>query len=89
MNKASVQDQLIESGDLVLVEQRASATSGEIVVVLVDGEATVKRLVQGSDYWMLKPESTERYSPIILRENFQVQGIIRKVLKKGAFLLDN
>ena len=54
MNKASVQDQLIESGDLVLVEQRASATSGEIVVVLVDGEATVKRLVQGSDYWMLR-----------------------------------
>ena len=90
MNKAKIGSELIENGDLVLVEQRATANSGEIVVALVDGEATIKRLAKGSGYWILKPESTEKkYSPIILKENFQVQGIITKVLKKGAFLLED
>ncbi len=90
MNKAPVGDEPIENGDLVLVEQRATANSGDIVVALVDGEATIKRLVKGSGYWILKPESTKKkYSPIILKEDFQVQGIITKVLKKGAFLLND
>ena len=89
MNQASINDELIEEGDLVLVEQKPTAVSGQIVVALLDGEATVKRLVQGPDYWVLKPESSEKYDSIFLNNNFQVQGVVTKVLKQGGFLLDD
>ncbi len=89
MNKANVEGGLIENGDLVVVEQRATAQPGEIIVALVDGEATIKRLAKGSGYYMLKPESTKAFPPIILTDDFQVQGVVKRVLKKGAFLLDD
>lgn len=89
MNQAILHDVHIEDGDLVVVEQRAHALSGEIIVALVDGEATIKRLAKGDGYYMLKPESNNQlHSPIILLEDFQVQGVVTRVLKKGAFLLD-
>lgn len=88
MNQAVVQGEHIETGDLVVVEQRPVANPGEIIVALVDGQATIKRLAQGSGYWILKPESSKPYSPIILNEDFQIQGVVIRVLKKGVFLLD-
>ena len=80
---------MIEDGDLVLVEQKPTAVSGQIIVALVDGEATVKRLAQGPDYWVLKPESNRKYDPIFSNSDFQVQGVVTKVLKQGGFLLDD
>jgi repressor LexA len=88
MNKAMVNEQCIESGDLLLVRQQSAARSGDVVVALIDGEATIKRLVQGEGYFLLKPESTNpNHKPIILNRDFQVQGIVSKVLKKGSELL--
>ena len=89
MNQAILHDVHIEDGDLVVVEQRANALPGEVIVALVDGEATIKRLAKGDGYYMLKPESSNKsHSPVILLEDFQVQGVVTRVLKKGAFLLD-
>lgn len=88
MNQAVVKEQRIESGDLLLVRQQATARSGEIVVALVDDEVTIKRLVKGEDYFLLKPESTNpKHRPIILNRDFQVQGVISRVLKRGSELL--
>lgn len=88
MNQAVVQEQSIESGDLLLVRQQATARSGEVVVALVDDEVTIKRLVKGEDYFLLKPESTNpKHRPIILNRDFQVQGVISRVLKRGSELL--
>jgi len=48
----------ILDGDYVLVEQRAAARSGEIVVALVDDEeATVKRFFLEDGYVRLQPEN--------------------------------
>jgi repressor LexA len=89
MNRALVHGERIESGDLVLVRQTPTANSGEIIVALVDGEATIKKLIAGPGYYLLKPESTnQQYSPMILRDDFRVQGVVTRVLKKGAILLD-
>lgn len=89
MNKAVVHGGRIENGDLVVVEQRPSANPGEIIVALVDGQATIKKLGQGHGYWVLKPDSTYKtHSPIILEEDFSIQGVVIRVLKNGAFLLD-
>ncbi len=88
MNRAKVEGQTIEDGDLVLVRQQERADPAKIVVALVDGEATIKRLVKGTGYYMLKPESTNRrYRPIIVAQEFRVQGIVSRVFKKGGELL--
>jgi repressor LexA len=89
MNQSRLHGEYVENGDLVVVEQRATAQPGEIIVALVDGEATIKRLVKGDGYWILKPESSKSYSPIILTEDFQIQGVVIRVLKRGAFHLND
>jgi len=50
----------------------------------------VKRFMQGPGYYYLKPESTEtEHRPIVLDEDFRVQGVVVDVLKKGSALLDS
>jgi repressor LexA len=88
MNRALLHGENIENGDLVIVEQRPVARPGEIIVALVDGQATIKRFAEGPGYWILKPESSEVHSPIFLTDEFQIQGVVKRVLKKGAFLLN-
>ncbi|MBI4489356.1 MAG: repressor LexA [Deltaproteobacteria bacterium] len=88
MNRAKVEGQTIEDGDLVLVRQQERADPGKIVVALVDGEATIKKLVKGLGYYVLRPESTNpKHRPIIVAQDFRVQGIVCRVFKKGAELL--
>ena len=53
----------ILTGDLVVVHRQPTAQNGEIVVALLEDEATVKRLSRrGGEVWLL-PEN-ENYSPI-------------------------
>jgi repressor LexA len=88
MNKASVRGERIENGDLVLVRQQSTAKPRDIVVALIDGEATIKRLVRVAGHWVLKPESTEaKHQPIVLGPSFRMQGSVVRVLKKGSELL--
>ena len=62
---------------LVLIRQQAYADSGQIVVVVIDGEATVKRLGVVSDYYVLKPESSSRlHQPIVFDREAMIQGIV-------------
>ncbi len=89
MNRAVVGDEKIEDGDLVLVRQQATAESGDIVVALIDREATIKRLQRAPGYWVLQPNSTNTvHRPIVATEEFRVQGVVQKVLKKGAALVN-
>ncbi len=77
MDKAGIND-----GDLVLVRQQPIAENGELVVALIDDEATIKEFHRGKDAIILIPRSTNReHKPIILTENFQVQGVVVKTIK--------
>ena len=88
MNRAKIEGQTIDDGDLVLVRQQERANPGKLVVVLVDGEATIKKLVKGSGYYVLQPESTNlKNRPIIVTQDFRVQGIVCRVFKKGGDLV--
>lgn len=88
MNQAKVEGQSIEDGDLLLVRQQDRADPGKIVVAIVDGEATIKKLVKGPGYHVLKPESSSaKHRPIIVAQDFRIQGIISRVFKKGGELL--
>ena len=48
----------ILSGDLVVVRPQKTAENGEIVVALVDGEATVKRFYREENSVRLQPENS-------------------------------
>lgn len=57
----------IFSGDIIISEKTASAENGEIVVALIDDEATVKRFFKEDGHFRLQPENDE-YAPIITDE---------------------
>jgi repressor LexA len=85
MNRACVPGGRIDDGDLVLVRQQVTAHHGDIVVALIDGEATVKRLAVAPGYLVLKPESSDRsHRPILAEDDFRVLGKVTRVLKKGS-----
>ena len=75
----------ILDGDFVLVHQQPTAEQGEIVVALIEDEATVKRFYKDKNKIKLKPEN-DTMEPIIIdpEENDvaiigKVQGVVRKV----------
>ena len=57
----------ILDGDIVIVNQTPVADNGEIVVALIDDEATVKRFFKEDEHIRLQPEN-DKYSPIIVDE---------------------
>lgn len=75
-------DSMIEAGifdgDYVLVRTQPTAESGEIVAVLFDDEATVKRLVQRREGLFLQPEHP-RMVPIKVTKEDRVR-ILGKVI---------
>lgn len=88
MNKAKVDGSTIDDGDLILVRQQPVARNGDIIVGMVDGEATVKTLVKAPGYAILKPDSKDKsHTPIVVGSDFRVAGKVTHVLKKGFGLL--
>ena len=57
----------IVDGDIVIVEQTPVASNGEIVVALIEDEATVKRFYKEKGHFRLQPEN-DNYEPIIVDE---------------------
>jgi repressor LexA len=70
----------ILDGDLVVVKQQETARNGEIVVALIDDEATVKRFFREDGHVRLQPEN-DAFAPIISTE-VQVLGKVVGVLRK-------
>lgn len=76
MNKAG-----INNGDLVLVKQQSSAQNGDKVIALIDNKATINEYQHVGNNIILKPKSTNHeHTPIILTEDFQIQGIVENVI---------
>lgn len=69
----------IVDGDLVLVRRQEAAQPGEIVVALLDNEATVKRFARDGDALVLKPEHPTM-KPIIVRPGERDVKILGKVI---------
>jgi len=74
----SMIDVHIMPGDLVVVRPQSSAESGEIVVALIDDEATLKRFYREGEEIRLKPENSSMKSLIYRERDAEVQ-IIGKV----------
>lgn len=63
----SMIDAGILSGDLVLVKKQSSANNGDIVVALIEDEATVKTFYKEKDMIRLQPEN-QFMSPILTKD---------------------
>jgi repressor LexA len=77
----SMVDAGILNGDYVVVRPQDTAVDGEIIVALVEEEATVKRFFRESDHIRLQPEN-KTMDPIIVRDVSilgRVVGVFRKV----------
>ncbi|OCL28635.1 repressor LexA [Orenia metallireducens] len=69
----------IYEGDLVLVRQQEDIENGEIAVVMVNDEATLKRIYKTDNKIILQPENP-RYKPIQLCEgNVRIIGKVVEV----------
>lgn len=69
----------INDGDFVVVRQQRLAESGDIVVAMRDGEATVKRLFIADHRIELRPEN-KRLKPIVISHEDESFAILGKVV---------
>ena len=77
----SMVDAYIDDGDRVLVERTGSASSGEMVVALLDdGSVTLKRLRIENGHVFLVPENPE-FEPLRVKE-LRILGRVIGVLRK-------
>ncbi len=73
----------IKDGDLVLVRQQTTARNDDIVVALIDDEATVKEYHAAGETVVLKPRSkNKQHQPIVLTKDFEVQGVVVTAIPK-------
>jgi len=71
----------INPGDLLIVDRAIEPVSNKIVVAIVDGELTLKRLIIDREQYYLVPENQD-YQPIVITEDmsFSIWGVVTFVI---------
>jgi repressor LexA len=78
----SMIDAHIVDGDMVIVRVQSAAQNGDIVVALVNGEATVKRLFVEKSSVRLQPENSSMKPLNIDRGDFRILGRVVGVVRR-------
>lgn len=77
-------DSMIEAGihhkDLAIIEKRSTASNGDIVVALIENEATIKRFFKENGHIRLQPENSTM-DPIIV-DDCKVLGKLSGIYRK-------
>ena len=76
----SMRDVGIFNGDIIVARQQATANDGDIVVALLDDEATVKRFFREEGHIRLQPENPE-CAPI-LTQHVQILGKVALAIRQ-------
>jgi len=81
----SMIDDNIEDGDVIVIEKRESASNGESVIAMINGETvTLKKFYVEKDGIRLQPANPEM-DPIYLRnEDVQILGIVTGVIRQST-----
>lgn len=74
----------IYDGDYAIIRPQQTAENGEIVVAMVDGEATLKRFFHEQDHIRLQPENQDM-QPIIIRAGEAETVIAGRLIKSIRF----
>ena len=75
----SMKNAAILDGDIVVVERTPTAENGEIIVALLEDEATVKRFYRENGKIRLQPENDD-YSPVVT-DSVEVMGKVVSVMR--------
>ncbi len=77
----SMIDAGIHEGDILIVDRALEPADGSIVIAVVEGELTVKRIKKSGDKLFLVPEN-KQYLPLQIRAetNFEVWGVVTNVI---------
>ena len=75
----------IHTGDILVVDRSLSPTNGKIIIAVLDGEFTVKRLLLKGKRVILQPENPS-HQPIEIKDEdaFQVWGVVTYVIHKTS-----
>lgn len=73
----------IHDGDILVVDRSEEPVPGKIVVAVLDGELTVKRLVRKDGQILLAPDNP-RYRPIVVaaEQDLHVWGVVSGVVRR-------
>ncbi|MFA6014381.1 MAG: translesion error-prone DNA polymerase V autoproteolytic subunit [Gallionellaceae bacterium] len=73
----------IFDGDLLVVDKSLNPKSGDIVIAVVDGDLTVKRLIKSGDTIILKPENS-KFKEIEFQDGQElvIWGVVTSTTKK-------
>lgn len=77
----SMIDAGIDDGDLVVIKQQSSAEDGQIVVALMDDEATLKRFYRDDKNKRIRLHPENESMEDIFVDDCMIQGIAVKVIK--------
>jgi DNA polymerase V len=79
----SMIDDGIHEGDLLIVDRALEAKDGSVIIAIINGELTVKRLKKTNGKVILLPANS-KYNPIEVTEDidFQVWGVVASVVHK-------
>ena len=75
----SMIDAHIQDGDFALVKPQPNAENGEIVVALIEDEATIKRIFKKRDLIRLEP-ANPKMEPIVVKKGEKKVTIVGKVV---------
>ncbi len=71
----------ILDGDYVVVRKQETADDGDIVVALIENEATLKRFYRDADGVRLEPANQELSAIHVRSGEFAIQGIVVSVMR--------
>lgn len=80
----SMRDAFIVSGDILVVDRSLQPSDGKIVVAVLNGEFTVKRIKMAPNGRILLAPANNDYAAIPIQEgaDFQVWGVVTYVIHK-------
>jgi DNA polymerase V len=79
----SMREAGIHSGDVLIVDRALTPRDGSVVIAVVNGELTVKRLAKRQGQLVLMPEN-QYYPPLPITETtaFEVWGVVTYVIHR-------
>ncbi len=83
VNGQSMVDAGIDDGDLLIVDKSIEPANNNIVLAVIDGHYTVKRLYKRGEDLFLQPEN-KVYDPIKITPfmDFRIWGVVTGLIKK-------
>jgi DNA polymerase V len=80
----SMLDANIKSGDVMVVDRAKDPANNSIVLAVLDGEFTVKRIKKSNEELYLMP-ANEAYQPMKITDDmdFQVWGVVTFIIHKA------